>query len=168
MAASRLGADVLCGRPLEEGATTTTTSEPAETTTTEPAETTTTTTTTEPAETTTTEPAATTTEPGSNLTPSQQNAVRSAQSYLEISGFSRQGLIDQLSSEFEQYPVEDATVAVDSLNVDWTAQAVKSAQSYLEISGFSCQGLIDQLSSEFGDQYTIEEATFGATQAGVC
>ena len=126
-----------------------------------PAETTTTTT--EPLETTsttTTEPAATTTALGSNLTPSQQNALRSAQSYLEFSGFSRQGLIDQLSSEFaDQYPVEDATVAVDSLNVDWIAQAVKSAQSYLESSGFSRQGLIDQLSSQFGDQYTLDEAT---------
>ena len=118
--------------------------------------------------TTATEPAATTTEPGSNLTPSQQNAVRSAQSYLEFSGFSRQGLIDQLSSEFgDQYPVEDATVAVDSLNVDWTAQAVESAQSYLEFSGFSRQGLIGQLSSEFGDQYTVDEATLAVSSLDV-
>ena len=101
-----------------------------------------------------------TTEPGPELTPSQTNAVRSAESYLDFSGFSRQGLIDQLSSEFgEQFPLDDATFAVDSLGVDWTAQAVRSANSYLDFSGFSRQGLIDQLSSEFGDQYTTEEAT---------
>ena len=35
-----------------------------------------------------------------NLTAAQRNAVRSANSYLQLSGFSRQGLIDQLSSEF--------------------------------------------------------------------
>ena len=101
--------------------------------------------------------------PESNLTPSQQNAVRSAESYLDFMSFSRQGLIDQLSSEYgEQFPLEDATVAVDSLNVDWLAEAVESADSYLDLSGFSRQGLIDQLSSEFGEQFTVEQATFAA------
>ena len=103
------------------------------------------------------------------LTAAQRNAVRSANSYLQLSGFSRQGLIDQLSSEFgDKYSVGDATVAVDSLSTDWNAQAARSAVSYLELSGFSCQGLIDQLSSEFGDKYTVEQATYGATQAGIC
>lgn len=105
----------------------------------------------------------------SNLTPAQRNAVRSAESYLAFMGFSRQGLIDQLSSQFgDQFAVEDATVAVDSLNVDWNAQAVESAQSYLDLMGFSCQGLIDQLSSDYGDQYTVEQATYGASQVGIC
>ena len=104
-----------------------------------------------------------------NLTAAQRNAVRSANSYLQLSGFSRQGLIDQLSSEFgDSYSVGDATVAVNSLSTDWNAQAARSAVSYLELSGFSCQGLIDQLSSEFGDKYTVEQATYGATQAGIC
>ena len=104
-----------------------------------------------------------------NLTAAQRNAVRSANSYLQLSGFSRQGLIDQLSSEFgDSYSVGDATVAVNSLSTDWNAQAARSAVSYLALSGFSCQGLIDQLSSEFGDKYTVEQATYGATQAGIC
>ena len=104
-----------------------------------------------------------------NLTAAQRNAVRSANSYLQLSGFSRQGLIDQLSSEFgDSYSVGDATVAVNSLSTDWNAQAARSAVSYLELSGFSCRGLIDQLSSESGDKYTVEQATYGATQAGIC
>ena len=104
-----------------------------------------------------------------NLTAAQRNAVRSANSYLQLSGFSRQGLIDQLSSEFgDSYSVGDATVAVNSLSTDWNAQAARSAVSYLALSGFSCQGLIDQLSSEVGDKYTVEQATYGATQAGIC
>ena len=91
------------------------------------------------------------------------------QRHLALSGFSRQGLIDQLSSEFgDKYSVGDATVAVNSLSTDWNAQAARSAVSYLALSGFSCQGLIDQLSSEFGDKYTVEQATYGATQAGIC
>lgn len=107
--------------------------------------------------------------PASTLTAAQQNAVRSANSYLAISGFSRQGLIDQLSSDYgDQYSVGDATAAVDNLDVDWNAQAERSAASYLDVSGFSCQGLIEQLSSEHGDKYTVAQATSGATRAGVC
>ena len=104
-----------------------------------------------------------------SLTTSQQNARRSAESYLEFTGFSREGLIKQLSSEHgDQYSVEDATAAVDSLVVDWNEQAARSAESYLSMMGFSCKGLIDQLSSEHGDKYTVEQATYGATKAGIC
>lgn len=104
-----------------------------------------------------------------NPTAAQRNAVRSARSYWNVSGFSRQGLIDQLSSEYgDRFSVGDATVAVDSLDIDWRSQAARSAASYLKMSGFSCQGLIDQLSSQHGDKYTVEQATYGATQAGIC
>jgi len=86
-----------------------------------------------------------------------------------MSGFSRQGLIDQLSSSAGSgYSVADATAAVDSLNADWNAEAVKSAKQYLAMSGFSCQGLIGQLDSSAGDKYTVAQATYGAQQAGAC
>ena len=104
-----------------------------------------------------------------DLTRAQKNAVRSANSYLEVSGFSRVGLISQLSSEYGNgYDVRDATVAVDSLSVDWNTQAVRSANSYLEMSGFSCNSLIKQLSSEYADKYTQSQARYGAQQAGAC
>ncbi len=103
------------------------------------------------------------------LTGPQKNAVRSAIQYLSLSGFSRDGLIQQLSSSAgDGYDRHDATVAVDSLDVDWNQQAVKSAQQYLDISGFSCNGLIEQLSSKAGDKYTKSQATYGAKQAGAC
>lgn len=104
-----------------------------------------------------------------NLTAQQKNAVRSAKQYLSMTGFSRAGLIQQLSSEYgEGYKVADATVAVDSLNVDWDKQAVRSAKQYLEMQGFSCRGLIQQLSSSAGEKYTKSQATYGAKQAGAC
>jgi hypothetical protein len=104
-----------------------------------------------------------------NLSVSQNNAVRSAKQYLSISGFSRTGLISQLSSDAgDGYDVADATVAVDSLSIDWNEEAVRSAKQYLSISGFSCKGLISQLSSSAGDGYTVSQATYGAKQAGVC
>lgn len=104
-----------------------------------------------------------------NLTASQANAARSAEQYLSMTGFSRDGLIHQLSSSAgDGYALSDATAAVDSLDVDWNENAARSAKQYLDISGFSCQGLIEQLSSRAGDKYTVEQATYGARQAGAC
>ncbi len=106
---------------------------------------------------------------GPTLTNQQQNAAKAARSYLSFTAFSRQGLIDQLSSAFgDKYAVQDATIAVDSLNVNWNAEAVQSAKSYLKLTAFSCQGLIDQLDSDAGDKYTVAQATYGAQQAGAC
>lgn len=104
-----------------------------------------------------------------DLTGPQKNAVRSAKLYLSMSGFSRAGLIEQLSSDAgEGYEKKDATVAVDSLNVDWNKQAERSAKQYLDLTGFSCKGLIQQLSSSAGDRYTKEQAQHGAKAAGAC
>ena len=101
-----------------------------------------------------------------------KNAYRSAQSYLDLKGFSKQGLIDQLSSEYgEGYTVEQATAAVQAIEdageVDWNEQAVKAGQSYLDMKGFSRDGLIQQLSSEYGDKFTVEQATYAADQLGL-
>lgn len=99
----------------------------------------------------------------------QKNAVRSAKQYIDMTGFSRDGLINQLSSEYgDGYEVADATVAIDSLNINWNEQAVRSANQYLDMTGFSCNGLIEQLSSSAGDKYTANEAAYGAQQAGAC
>ncbi|GLS05961.1 hypothetical protein GCM10007860_31250 [Chitiniphilus shinanonensis] len=104
-----------------------------------------------------------------SLTGPQKNAVRSAKQYLSMQGFSRDGLIQQLSSDFgDGYKVADATVAVDSLNIDWNKEAVRSAKQYLSMQGFSCKGLIQQLSSSAGDRYTVSQATYGAQKSGAC
>lgn len=104
-----------------------------------------------------------------SLTRPQKNAARSAKAYLSMAGFSREGLIDQLSSSYgDGYAYADARAAVDSLSVNWSVQAARSAEEYLKMMGFSCRGLIDQLSSDAGDKYTTGEATYGAQQAGAC
>ena len=79
-------------------------------------------------------------------------------SNLDTMPFSRSGLIEQL--EYEGYPTDAATVAADSLNEDWAAQAVRHAKQYTETMPFSLQGLIDQLVYE---GYSQDEATHGAT-----
>ncbi|MFB9956006.1 Ltp family lipoprotein [Cellulomonas denverensis] len=103
---------------------------------------------------------------------SQQNAYRSAVSYLDFSAFSRAGLIRQLTSEYgEGYPPEDAEFAVARLEaeggVDWNAEAAEAAASYLEYSAFSRQGLLDQLTSEYGEQFTPEQAEYGVSTTGL-
>jgi hypothetical protein len=113
--------------------------------------------------------AATSTAVAADLTIPQRNAVRSATQYLSFKAFSRKGLIQQLSADAgDGYKVADATVAVESLTVDWNEQAARAAKEYLNIQGFSCKNLIQQLSSSAGDGYTISQATYGAKKAGVC
>lgn len=105
-----------------------------------------------------------------SLTLSQQNAIESAQQYMSMgNGFSRLGLIQQLSSAAgDGYSLADATYAVDSLHEDWNAQAVLSAKNYLSMEPFSCSGLVQQLSSAAGDQFTVAQAQYGAKEAGIC
>ncbi len=93
---------------------------------------------------------------------SQENALGSAESYLEYAAFSRSGLIDQL--KFEKYSTADATWAVDNVSVDWKEQAARAAQSYLDYSSFSRSGLIDQLMFE---GYTRSQAEYGVSQVGL-
>jgi hypothetical protein len=93
---------------------------------------------------------------------SQDSAVRTAQQYLELQGFSRQGLIKQL--EYDSYSYEDAAAAVDSIDIDYNAQAAKSAQQYLGLQGFSHGGMVKQLTY---DGYTADQAEYGASSAGL-
>lgn len=104
-----------------------------------------------------------------NATLSQQNALKSAEQYLETSAFSEAGLIEQLSSEAgSKYPHADAVWAVEHLEVNWNEQAVKAAKQYLSTSSFSCQGLIEQLDSEAGSKFTVAQAEYAAHQVGLC
>jgi len=98
-----------------------------------------------------------------------QNAINSAKQYLEFQAFSKQGLIDQLASSYgDGYSVSVATAAVNSLRVDWNAEAVLAAKQYLRNQSFSCQGLIQQLSSSFGDKFTLAQAQYAAQKIGIC
>ncbi len=87
---------------------------------------------------------------------SQQQALDSAQSYLALgSGFSRQGLIDQLDSPYGgKFSVADATWPADHVGADWDAQAVLAAKGYMQLGGFSRASLIDQLDSPYGGKFS--------------
>lgn len=106
----------------------------------------------------------------SDYTVAQQNAIESAQSYLDMgNGFSRAGLIEQLSSKSgDGFKKSLAVFAVNHINVNWNKQAVMSAKSYLQMgTGFSRAGLIEQLSSKAGDGFTLAQATYAANHVGL-
>lgn len=100
------------------------------------------------------------------LSDEQQEAVDEGRDYLDSSAFSKQGLIDQLDSDYgAQYKKKDAEKAVaflDKYEVNWNKQAVRAAKEYRESSHFSTQGLIDQLDSDYGGQFTHSQAVYGA------
>ncbi len=99
------------------------------------------------------------------LTSGQENALEAAQGYLDFSGFSKAGLIQQLSSPAgDGYSKADATFAANNVGADWKAEAVESAQSYLDFSSFSREGLIEQLSSAAGEEFTPEQARYAADE----
>lgn len=91
----------------------------------------------------------------------KKNALRSAKNYLNLTGFSKSGLIHQL--EFEGYSTEDATYAANNCNADWNKQAAKSAKNYIDTMPFSKSALIEQLRFE---GYSASEAEYGAKSVG--
>jgi len=95
------------------------------------------------------------------LSTGQQQAVESAQSYVDMGGFSRKALIEQLV--FEGFSKAEAEFAVDYIGPDWNAQAAQSAKSYLDMGGFSRKALIEQLIYE---GFTQAQAEYGVNAAG--
>lgn len=89
------------------------------------------------------------------------NAINTAKQYLDYSGFSRQGLIKQL--EFEGYPTESATYAVDNCDANWNEECAETAQNYLDYSSFSRDGLYQQLQFE---GFTDEQIQYGLSAVG--
>ncbi len=101
------------------------------------------------------------------MTSAQENALESAHSYVDMSGFSKKGLINQLSSSAgEGFSKADAKFAANNVGADWKQEALESAQSYIDMSGFSKQGLIEQLSSSTGEGFTRAEATYAVNNVG--
>lgn len=102
------------------------------------------------------------------MTKSQENALRSAEQYLDFAPFSKKGLIRQLSSSAgDGYPKEDARFAAENVDVDWKEQAVKAAEGYLDFQSFSRDGLIRQLTSDAGDGYTQKQAEYAVDKIGL-
>ncbi|MGN0266405.1 MAG: Ltp family lipoprotein [Lachnospiraceae bacterium] len=96
-----------------------------------------------------------------NVPTEYKSALRSAKSYSDLMHMSKQGIYDQLTSEYgDQFPDDAAQYAVDNLQVDWKDNALKCAENYSDTMYMSKQGIYDQLISEFGEKFTEEEAQY--------
>ncbi len=90
-----------------------------------------------------------------------KNALVKAESYSEIMNMSKQGIYDQLTSQYgEQFPSDAAQYAIDNMTADWNDNALAKAESYSDTMNMSKQGIYDQLTSEYGEQFTKEEAQY--------
>jgi hypothetical protein len=96
------------------------------------------------------------------LTKAQEQAIGTAEDYLNSSHFSKSGLIDQL--EYEGHSAKDAKFAVAHIKVNWNEQAAGAAEDYLNSSHFSRSGLIEQLKYE---GYTQTQAVYGVNKAAL-
>lgn len=86
-------------------------------------------------------------------------AARKAHTYVTTMHMSKQGVFEQLTSEFEKYTPEAAQYAVDNLDVDFNEVALKKADNYSNTMHMSKQGLYDQLIS-FAEGFTEAEAQY--------
>jgi hypothetical protein len=92
-------------------------------------------------------------------------AENEARLYLNVAGFSRDGLINQLVMA-DGYPQDIATQAVDSLDVDWNEQAVRVATQWAESgSPYTRDGLVQELMSEY-TLFTQVQAEYAADEVG--
>lgn len=90
-----------------------------------------------------------------------QNALTKAGQYSDMMHMSKQGIYDQLTSEYgEQFSPEAAQYAVDNLQADYKANALEKAKSYQETMAMSPAAIYDQLISEYGEKFTPEEAQY--------
>jgi hypothetical protein len=91
-----------------------------------------------------------------------QNCYDQALDYLNLIGYSRNGLIKQLQSDgYTNQAINNALYVLEKGEyVTWKSQAVKKAQQYMETFSFSQQRLYEQLIS---DGFTQEEANYGVS-----
>ncbi|WP_306345052.1 Ltp family lipoprotein [Staphylococcus americanisciuri] len=88
-------------------------------------------------------------------------ALEKAKIYSDTLYMSKQGIYDQLTSEYGgNYTEEAAQYAIDHLKADYKENALKAAKSYQKNFNMSKNKIYDQLTSQFGEKYTEEEAQY--------
>lgn len=85
-----------------------------------------------------------------------REALRDAQGFLDLTPFSRSGLVRQLT--FDQYAADAAEWAADHLDINWRDQAVRAATDFLQFDDLGEAGLREKLGFEGFTPDEIEEA----------
>ena len=98
---------------------------------------------------------------GKKPTQEELNALSSAKTYSETMYMSKEGIYEQLTSEYgEGFPAKAAQYAIDHLNVNYKKNALETAKTYYKDMAMSKKGVYDQLVSSYGEKFTAEEAQY--------
>lgn len=89
----------------------------------------------------------------------QKAALGKAKTYSNIMHMSKQGIINQLTSEIEGFSQADAQYAVENLKADFKENALKKAETYAKTQNMSNDAIYNQLTSSI-EGFTAEEAQY--------
>jgi hypothetical protein len=120
-------------------------------------------------------PTATTPTPAPTATPTQaptptptpqvsaeyKSALSQGTSYANTMHMSKQGVYDQLVSQYGgQFSAAAAQYAIDNVQADWNANALAKAKDYQDTMHLSPSAIHDQLTSANGEKFTKAEADY--------
>lgn len=98
---------------------------------------------------------------GSEPSQEYKNALAKAKTYSDSMHMSKQGIYDQLTSQYgENFAPDAAQYAIDNLQADYNANALAKAKTYYTSMNMSKQAVYDQLVSQYGEKFTPEEAQY--------
>lgn len=90
-----------------------------------------------------------------------KSALKKAKVYSDTMHMSKDGIYDQLTSEYgEKFPADAAQYAIDNVEADWNANALEKAKTYQDSMAMSSSAIYDQLISEYGEKFTAEQAQY--------
>jgi len=108
-----------------------------------------------------TEPAATQEAKQPDVPAEYKSALAQAKTYSSSLHLSKQGVYDQLVSEYGgKFTAPAAQYAIDNVQADWNANALAQAKTYQNSLHLSPAGVHDQLVSENGGRFTVAEADY--------
>jgi len=100
-------------------------------------------------------------EAAKNVPAEYKSALSKATSYANTQHMSKQGVYDQLVSEYgEKFSAPAAQYAIDNVKADWNANALAKAKSYQSQQSMSPAAIHDQLTSSYGEKFTQAEADY--------
>lgn len=90
-----------------------------------------------------------------------KSALNQAGSYANTMHMSKQGVYDQLVSEYGgKFTAPAAQYAIDNVKADWNANALAKAKDYQKTMSLSPSAIHDQLTSAAGEKFTQAEADY--------
>lgn len=90
-----------------------------------------------------------------------KSALNQADSYAKTMHMSKQGVYDQLVSEYGgKFTAPAAQYAIDNVKADWNANALAKAKDYQKQQSLSPSAIHDQLTSAAGEKFTAAEADY--------